>query len=303
MKKALIITDPFNPNLSLEVKQMFYKQGVDVHQICLNDLTNSEYFIKSYLLTINKQTLFNFKEIAKLMSSIIQKENYNYVCCSSTQYVKNLISRISVITNSGLVADVIDFQIQQDDIDLNRPIYSNKMLATICCKSAISMFSVIRGIYSNDKSKQVGEVIKLDYQIDSLQYEIKEKENKYNLEKSNYVVAVGMGAKNSLKDLYEIEHLVDIKIGATKKLVDNNLIKYDHQIGISGKIISPKIYIAIGVEGFIHHVLGMNQSELIVSVNNNQKAAINKMADIVILSDADKFNKKLLIKIKDELNK
>ncbi|GAB1482621.1 hypothetical protein MASR2M78_14370 [Treponema sp.] len=109
-----------------------------------------------------------------------------------------------------------------------------------------------------------------------------------NLEEAEVVVAGGKGMKKAenfklIKDLAEALGGV---VGASREAVDRGWIAYPHQIGLSGKTISPKLYIGAGISGSIQHLAGIKTSEIIVSINLDPDANLHKIADFAIVGDA-----------------
>ena len=109
-----------------------------------------------------------------------------------------------------------------------------------------------------------------------------------NLEEADIVVAGGKGMKKAehFSLLHNLAHTLGGVVGASREAVDRGWIGYPHQIGLSGKTISPKLYIGAGISGSIQHLAGIKTSEVIVSVNTDPDANLHKIADFAIVGDA-----------------
>ncbi len=108
---------------------------------------------------------------------------------------------------------------------------------------------------------------------------------------SDIVVSVGFGAKESLKAIKAFAESINADIATSRKAVDNNILPYSMQVGLTGKTVSPVIYIAVGVSGAVHHIAGMQKSGTIIAINPDKDAPIFDYADYGILSEAEEVFK------------
>jgi electron transfer flavoprotein alpha subunit len=109
-----------------------------------------------------------------------------------------------------------------------------------------------------------------------------------NLEEAEVIIAGGRGIKkaDNFGILREIAALLGGEVGASRDVVDRGWISYPHQVGLSGKTVSPKLYLCAGISGAIQHLAGIKTSETIVSINTDPDANIHKLADLAIVGDA-----------------
>ena len=119
---------------------------------------------------------------------------------------------------------------------------------------------------------------------------------KHNLKGSAIVVAggYGVGSKEGFDQLFELAHLLHGEVGASRAAVDAGWVDHDRQIGQTGVTVHPKVYIACGISGQIQHIAGMQDSGIIISVNNDPDAPINKIADYVINGNVEDVVPKLI---------
>jgi electron transfer flavoprotein alpha subunit len=108
--------------------------------------------------------------------------------------------------------------------------------------------------------------------------------SKVNIKNSAIIVAggYGVGSKENFKLLYDLAAVLGGEVGASRAAVDAGYVEHDRQIGQTGITVRPKLYIACGISGQIQHIAGMQDSSMIISINNDSSAPINKIADYVI---------------------
>ncbi len=188
-----------------------------------------------------------------------------------------------------------------------KPVYGGNALATYTCDSYPQIATVRDKVMSPlepDPSKQ-GETLAIDAGLDpsairtKLLKKIKDDEEGVKLEEAQVIVSGGRGIGNSegFKQLQALAVMLKGAVGASRPPCDNRWIAPSRQVGITGKIVSPDLYIAIGLSGSIQHLSGCAQSRSIVAINNDQEASIFKYADFGVVGDW----KKVLPAFRDKL--
>jgi electron transfer flavoprotein alpha subunit len=122
-----------------------------------------------------------------------------------------------------------------------------------------------------------------------------------NLQDANIIVAGGrgMGGEKGFKLLYELADVLGASVAASRAAVDEGWIPYRHQVGQTGKTVSPKLYIACGISGAVQHLVGMQSSDVIIAINKNPEAPIFSIATYGIVGDATEIVPMLIKKIKE----
>ena len=131
--------------------------------------------------------------------------------------------------------------------------------------------------------------------VDFIKNEI---DNSENIENADIIVAGGKGVKD-FKILEELAKLLNGKVGATRGAVDSGLANSSMQVGQTGKTVSPKLYIAVGISGAIQHQVGMENSEKIIAINSDENAPIFDIADVGIVGDLNKIVPELINELRN----
>ena len=105
----------------------------------------------------------------------------------------------------------------------------------------------------------------------------------------NIVIGIGYGAKDSITEIKTLAEKTGAALSATRKMVDNDYLPYDIQVGLTGKSVSPDVYIALGISGAVHHIAGMRQSGTVIAVNTDSQAPIFKYSDYGIVADINEI--------------
>jgi len=230
-------------------------------------------------------------------------ENYSHIVCSANTFGKNLMPRIAAHLDTSQVSDII--KVISPDTFL-RPIYAGNAFATIksndtkkCVTIRPTSFDPCEGSggsASIEKVEGSEEFVKTKF--------IKREEIKSDrpeLGTARIVVSGGRGMQSgdNFKLITEVADKLGAAIGASRAAVDAGYISNDHQVGQTGKVVVPDLYIAIGISGAIQHLAGMKESKIIVAINKDGEAPIFSVADYGL--EADLFE--AIPQFMEELNK
>ena len=218
-------------------------------------------------------------------------KNYDYVLMPANTFGKNILPRVSGILDISMVADVIKV------VDKNtfiRPIYAGNALATININEEIKLLTIrATAFFKTESSDQQNNNIKPhDHNafVNTLSKFIKcEKTNssRPELTDAQIVVSGGRGFKSAdnFRLLEDFADNIGAAVGATRAAVDAGFAPNDWQVGQTGKIVAPDIYIAIGISGAIQHLAGIKDSKIIIAINNDPNAPIFQIADFCLEGD------------------
>ncbi len=281
----------------------------DVHVLVLG--SNSDSVAKSIsevpnvkkVIHVNNSLYENY--LAENYTSAIIKlaESYSHIVCSANTFGKNLMPRVAALLDVSQVSDIT--KVIAEDTFL-RPIYAGNAFATV--KSTDKIKCVTIRPTSFDPAPTSGgsaEIINGDPgDASELSKFIKKEEIKSDrpeLGTARVVVSGGRGMQSgeNFKLITAVADKLNAAIGASRAAVDAGYITNDHQVGQTGKVVVPDLYIAVGISGAIQHLAGMKESKVIVAINKDGEAPIFSVADYGL--EADLFE--ALPKFLEELNK
>ena len=252
-----------------------------------------------------------------ILVNLFKKEQPQICLMGATVIGRDLGPRVSSSLTSGLTADCTQLEIGDfDDIKTKkhydnllyqiRPAFGGNIVATIVNPEHRPQMATVRSgvmqkaIYEGKAKNEVvyPEVSKYvspeAYVVKVLDHHVEAA--KHNLKGSPIVVAggYGMGSKEGFDMLFELAKVLHGEVGASRAAVDAGFCDTDRQIGQTGVTVHPKVYIACGISGQIQHIAGMQDSKIIISVNSDPDAPINKIADYVIVGTVEEVVPKLI---------
>jgi electron transfer flavoprotein alpha subunit len=220
---------------------------------------------------------------------VINSEQPDGLILGHTALGKDLSPRVAAKLKSGLISDVV--RIEEDGFI--RPIYSGKAFEKLVVNEGLILATVRPNnitALEKDESRS-GEIVSMNVEIKNLQTIVKEVIRKavggVDLSEAKIIVSGGRGVKSSdgFKLLQELADLLGGAVGASRAACDAEYCDYSLQIGQTGKVVTPDLYIACGISGAIQHIAGMSNSKVIVAINKDSEADIFSIADYGIVGD------------------
>ncbi|MEM3509362.1 MAG: FAD-binding protein [Nitrososphaerota archaeon] len=238
------------------------------------------FFIKSsYLLSID------IKELTQIVREISPK----FVFSSSDILTKSLASMIATELECGILSDIDEIYYESGDINFSKP-YIKGLKALLSSKTVPTIITIpcISNYTSNNLNKFIPKEISIK-NIFNIELEEKEEES-ISLEKAKKIVCIGRGVrKEDIPKIYEFAKSIGAIVGYTRPAREEFGAEHSLQIGITGKIISPDLYITFGVSGKEYHIKGVINPKTVISINTDPNAPIKEYSDYFIISDYRNF--------------
>lgn len=239
--------------------------------------------LKSYTTDAYQQALLQ----------VVEVEQPDGLVMGHTAQGKDLSPRIAAKLNAGLISDVVNIEFDGEEAIFTAPIYSGKAFEKRKVKEGL-VFATIRpnniAPLAKDESR-CGEVSHVQVVIKDLRTIIKDVVRKstggIDLSEAKIIVSGGRGMKSAdgFKLLEELAGVLGAAVGASRGACDAEYCDYSMQIGQTGKVVTPDLYIAVGISGAIQHLAGMSNSKVIVAINKDPEAPIFEVADYGIIGD------------------
>ncbi|WP_261133171.1 electron transfer flavoprotein subunit alpha/FixB family protein [Bacillus sp. Marseille-Q3570] len=230
---------------------------------------------------------------SQALVQVIEQENPEGIVFGHTAMGKDLSPRLAAKLESGLVSDITGIENTGGNLIYTRPIYSGKAFEKKIITDGV-LFVTIRpnNIAALDKDEsRSGDVTNVDVTIKDLRTIVKEIVKKttdgVDLSEAKVIVAGGRGVKSAdgFGPLEELAEVLGAAVGASRGACDAEYCDYGLQIGQTGKVVTPDLYIACGISGAIQHLAGMSNSKIIVAINKDPEANIFNVADYGIVGD------------------
>ena len=242
------------------------------------------------VLTVDSEAYTN--PIAENISAVLVSisEGYSHILAPATTVGKNIMPRLSALLDVQQISEIVDV-IDSDTFD--RPIYAGNAIATVKSNDSIKVITV-RTTAFEPASKGSSSVDIFEIEPPEISNHLSEfvgseltKLDRPELTSARVIISGGRGMQNgeNFKLLEKVAELLGAAVGASRAAVDSGFVSNDYQVGQTGKIVAPELYIAVGISGAIQHLAGMKDSKVIVAINKDEDAPIFQVADYGLVAD------------------
>jgi electron transfer flavoprotein alpha subunit len=226
--------------------------------------------------------------VAALASSI----GADFVGAAATAQGRDLLPRVAAKLKAAMASDVTAFSGSGSDVTFTRPMWAGSVIAQVKLKTPIKMFSVRATEFPAADAGQSPAEVKSFAAPDAVTKSPTSfvsfnevKSARPELTEASIVVSGGRGTKGDFKEIEALADELGAAVGASRAVCDAGWVPNDYQVGQTGKVVAPKLYIAAGISGAIQHLAGMKGSKTIVAINKDPEAPIFQVADYGIVAD------------------
>lgn len=294
---VLVYAEHDNASLKSETAKMVHaaaKMGGDIHVLvagegcqAVSDSAAQIDGVSKVLLIDNAVYKYQLAEnVADLVLSLA--DDYSHLLAAATTTGKNFMPRVAALLDVAQISDIIGVESEDTFI---RPIYAGNAIATVQSSDSKKVITVRAASFDAATTGGSAEVTTLDVVKESekssfVSEELTESERP-ELTAAEVVISGGRGMQNgeNFKLLEGIADKLGAAIGASRAAVDAGFVPNDMQVGQTGKIVAPQLYIAVGISGAIQHLAGMKDSKVIVAINKDEEAPIFQVADYGLVGD------------------
>ncbi len=294
--------------INKEALSLAKSSGNDVYAIAFsNNIDSFSDEFKGIKTIINIKTdMDDYKpdNYAATLSEIIKKYSLNDFIGGYTSLTRDLLPRVAAKLNGTLVNDCIEIDLENRTIV--KPVYAGKLLQQYKLNDEYNLYSIrsnvfkISNLAGNTPNVEEFELINID-ELTKINEVIKDDSGNIDVADAEIIVSGGrgMGSKENFEKLFDLATILKAGVGASRAAVDAEYASSNMQVGQTGKVVNPKLYLAFGISGAIQHFVGMKTSKVIVAINKDADAPIFKKADYGIIGDL--FS--VLPMLKEELQK
>ncbi|MGL1829164.1 UNVERIFIED_CONTAM: electron transfer flavoprotein subunit alpha/FixB family protein [Acinetobacter sp. HSTU-ASm16] len=241
------------------------------------------------------------ENVAQLVADVA-KSGYKHVLAASTTSGKNILPRAAALLDVSMISDIISVESENT---FKRPIYAGNAIATVQSEESIivatvrgTAFDAVASEGGSAAIEAVGEAANAG--VSTFVNEEIVKLDRPELTAARIVVSGGRGVgsgENYHKVLDPLADKLGAAQGASRAAVDAGFVPNDYQVGQTGKIVAPDLYLAVGLSGAIQHLAGMKDSKVIVAINKDEEAPINSVADYWLVGDLNTVVPELVSKL------
>ncbi|MBH0161813.1 electron transfer flavoprotein subunit alpha/FixB family protein [Fictibacillus sp. 26RED30] len=303
-------------------KELADKRGTELAGVLIGEnvthLADTLYEYGADTVYVYDDTIFKNYRTESYMKALLeccQKHKPEVILYGATSTGKDLASAVATDLPTGLTADSTILDIEEDTglLLASRPAFGGNIMATILCKKYRPQMATVRPKVMKALTPEPGRRGQLIEETASIKEEdirtkvleiVQFTTQKVRIDEADIVVAggKGLGSEKGFQVIHDLAETLGGAVGASRDVVEAGWVEHHHQVGQTGLTVTPKIYFAIGISGAIQHIVGMQNSGLIIAINNDPEAAIFQSSHYGIVGDAFEIVPLLIQQFKQAFN-
>lgn len=303
-------------------KELSDKRGTELAGVLIGEnvthLADTLYEYGADTVYVYDDTIFKNYRTESYMKALLeccQKHKPEVILYGATSTGKDLASAVATDLPTGLTADSTILDIEEDTglLLASRPAFGGNIMATILCKKYRPQMATVRPKVMKALTPEPGRRGQLIEETASIKEEdirtkvleiVQFTTQKVRIDEADIVVAggKGLGSEKGFQVIHDLAETLGGAVGASRDVVEAGWVEHHHQVGQTGLTVTPKIYFAIGISGAIQHIVGMQNSGLIIAINNDPEAAIFQSSHYGIVGDAFEIVPLLIQQFKQAFN-
>ncbi|MBH0156691.1 electron transfer flavoprotein subunit alpha/FixB family protein [Fictibacillus sp. 5RED26] len=304
-------------------KELAEKRGTELAGVLIGEnvthLADTLYEYGADTVYVYDDTIFKNYRTESYMKALLeccQKHKPEVILYGATSTGKDLASAVATDLPTGLTADSTILDIEEDTglLLASRPAFGGNIMATILCKKYRPQMATVRPKVMKALTPEPGRTGQLIEETASIKEEdirtkvleiVQFTTQKVRIDEADIVVAggKGLGSEKGFQVIHDLSETLGGAVGASRDVVEAGWVEHHHQVGQTGLTVTPKIYFAIGISGAIQHIVGMQNSGLIIAINNDPEAPIFQSSHYGIVGDAFEIVPLLIQQFKQAFNK
>ncbi|HCY86634.1 MAG TPA: electron transfer flavoprotein subunit alpha/FixB family protein [Desulfobacteraceae bacterium] len=317
MKRTCIFQDTDRPGSTPDLlgaaKKLHGDRRAESHVVIINGSIDEHLGVFNHIHRVADGLVAEYdpKGLTQILENLQKDYGFDYILIPDTNLGKMIAPRLAQRLEAGLVSGVTDIKRRGEDIEIRRPAFSGKILEGIKITGSGPVVLGLRpnafdytstGRLKTTVSEYTTAVTTRSavkrLRVAGSNGDIQTGGNKpRDIRDSEVIIAGGGGAKDHFTALNKLAEALGGTVAASRKLVDQGIAPRAIQVGQSGKTVSPRLYMAIGIHGSMQHLAGLRQVDTLISVNKTAHAPICSLSDIVVQGDAGEFIRRLMEKI------
>ncbi|MFL5320836.1 MAG: electron transfer flavoprotein subunit alpha/FixB family protein [Myxococcaceae bacterium] len=230
--------------------------------------------------------------VAPAVTELVQSIKADYVCAAATAEGRDLLPRVAGKLKAAMATDVMGFEGSGADVLFKRPMWAGAVIADVKITTPVKVMTFRTTEFSPATAGgAAGEVKAFSPKVDAAAAKTKHidfkevKSARPNLTEARVVISGGRGTKGDFKEIEALADELGGAVGASRAVCDAGWVPNDYQVGQTGKVVAPALYVAAGISGAIQHLAGMKGSKTIVAINKDPEAPIFQVADYGLVAD------------------